>query len=145
MTTKSIVSVFEKAKGHLADRMLAGLKGGLDAGGEAGPIHSAGIKISHQVPWPIIDLRCDWTEECPITKQSEIWKIYKPQVPKLLGLKTDYKISVEKIEKFIDWKPFFQSWELHGNFPEILNDEKVGKAAKDLWNDAQVPGEVDCR
>ena len=78
--TKSIVSVFEKTKGHLADRMLAGLKGGLDAGGEAGPIHSAGIKISHQVSWPIIDLRCDWTEECPITKLSEIWKIYKPQV-----------------------------------------------------------------
>ena len=60
--------------------MLAGLKGGLDAGGEAGPIHSAGIKISHEVSWPIIDLRCDWTEECPITKLSEIWKIYKPQV-----------------------------------------------------------------
>ena len=72
--------VFEKTKGHLADRMLAGLKGGLDAGGEAGPIHSAGIKISHQVSWPIIDLRCDWTEECPITKLSEIWKVYKPQV-----------------------------------------------------------------
>ena len=78
--TKSIISVFEKTKGHLADRMLAGLKGGLDAGGEAGPIHSAGIKISHEVSWPIIDLRCDWTEECPITKLSEIWKIYKPQV-----------------------------------------------------------------
>jgi len=78
--TKSVVSVFEKTKGHLADRMLAGLKGGLDAGGEAGPIHSAGIKISYQVSWPIIDLRCDWTEECPITKLSEIWKIYKPQV-----------------------------------------------------------------
>ena len=68
--TKSIVSIFEKTKGHLADRMLAGLKSGLDAGGEAGPIHSAGIKISHQVSWPIIDLRCDWTEECPITKLS---------------------------------------------------------------------------
>ena len=78
--TKSVISVFEKTKGHLADRMLAGLKGGLDAGGEAGPIHSAGIKISHEVSWPIIDLRCDWTEECPITKLSEIWKVYKPQV-----------------------------------------------------------------
>ena len=76
----ALISVFEKTKGHLADRMLAGLKGGLDAGGEAGPIHSAGIKISHEVSWPIIDLRCDWTEECPITKLSEIWKIYKPQV-----------------------------------------------------------------
>ena len=78
--TKVIVSVFEQNKGHLADRMLAGLKAGLDAGGEEGPIHSAGIKISHQVSWPIIDLRCDWTEDCPITKLFEIWKVYKPQV-----------------------------------------------------------------
>ena len=78
--TKVIVSAFEKNKGHLADRMLAGLKAGLDAGGEEGPIHSAGIKISHQVSWPMIDLRCDWTEDCPITKLFEIWKVYKPQV-----------------------------------------------------------------
>jgi len=78
--TKVIVSTFEQNKGHLADRMLAGLKAGLDAGGEEGPIHSAGIKISHQVSWPIIDLRCDWTEDCPITKLFEIWKVYKPQV-----------------------------------------------------------------
>ena len=76
-------------------------------------------------------------EKCRKNKFKFDWKSYKPHVPKLLGVKTDYKISVEKIEKFIDWKPFFQSWELHGNFPEILNDEKVGKAAKDLWNDAQ--------
>ena len=78
--TKVIVSAFEQNKGHLADRMLAGLKAGLDAGGEEGPIHSAGIKISHQVSWPIIDLRCDWTEDCPITKLFEIWRVYKPQV-----------------------------------------------------------------
>ena len=76
-------------------------------------------------------------EKCRKNKFKFDWKSYKPHVPKLLGLKTNYKISIEKIEKFIDWKPFFQSWELHGNFPEILNDEKVGKAAKDLWNDAQ--------
>lgn len=78
--TKVIISAFEQNKGHLADRMLAGLKAGLDAGGEEGPIHSAGIKISHQVSWPIIDLRCDWTEDCPVTKLFEIWKVYKPQV-----------------------------------------------------------------
>ena len=76
-------------------------------------------------------------DKCRKNKFKFDWKNYKPHVPKLLGLKTNYQISVEKIEKFIDWKPFFQSWELHGNFPEILNDEKVGKAAKDLWNDAQ--------
>ena len=89
--TKVIVSAFEQNKGHLADRMLAGLKAGLDAGGEEGPIHSAGIKISHQVSWPIIDLRCDWTEDCPITKLFEIWKIYKPQVNDYLQRAIDPK------------------------------------------------------
>ena len=46
------------------------------------------------------------------------------------------EISIKQICDYIDWKPFFQSWELHGNFPQILNDQKVGKAANDLYNDA---------
>ena len=54
-----------------------------------------------------------------------------------MGIKTNYKIPVSKIEEFIDWKPFFQSWELYGNFPQILNDKKVGSAARDLWEDAK--------
>ena len=77
---KSVVKEFENTSGHIGDRLLAGLKSGLDAGGEAGSIHSAGIKISDKVSWPIIDLRCDWTEDCPIVKLFEAWKIYKPQV-----------------------------------------------------------------
>ena len=76
----TVVKEFENTSGHIGDRLLAGLKGGLDAGGEAGSIHSAGIKISDKVSWPIIDLRCDWTEDCPIVKLLEAWKIYKPQV-----------------------------------------------------------------
>lgn len=76
----AVVKEFENTSGHIGDRLLAGLKGGLDAGGEAGSIHSAGIKISDKVSWPIIDLRCDWTEDCPIVKLFEAWKIYKPQV-----------------------------------------------------------------
>tara|TARA_Y100001970_G_scaffold292248_1_gene432701 strand:+ start:5283 stop:5972 length:690 start_codon:yes stop_codon:yes gene_type:complete len=78
--SQQIINIFEKTKGHLADRLLAALKGGLDTGGEVGPIHSAGIKISQAVAWPIIDLRCDWTEECPITNLQQAWTIYKPQV-----------------------------------------------------------------
>ena len=76
----AVVKEFENTSGHIGDRLLAGLKSGLDAGGEAGSIHSAGIKISDKVSWPIIDLRCDWTEDCPIVKLFEAWKIYKPQV-----------------------------------------------------------------
>ena len=77
---QAIVKIFENTSGHLGDRLIEALIGGLDAGGEAGPVHSAGIKISDKVSWPIVDLRCDWTEDSPIKKLSEIWKVYKPQL-----------------------------------------------------------------
>ena len=44
------------------------MRAGLDAGGEAGPIHSAGMKVVDKVPRPVADLRCDWTEDCPISE-----------------------------------------------------------------------------
>jgi len=52
----------------------------LNAGGEAGSLHSAGIQICDDVSWPVVDLRCDWTEECPIGAISNAWNIYKPQI-----------------------------------------------------------------
>jgi len=78
--SRSIVEKFENASGHLGERLITSLQGGLEAGGEAGPIHSAGMKISHKVSWPIVDLRCDWSEDCPIKKLSEAWNVYKPLV-----------------------------------------------------------------
>ena len=78
--TKAVVDKFEKTQGDLGDRLISALQGGLDAGGEAGPVHSAGIQISDKVSWPIVDLRCDWSDDCPVKKLSQLWKIYKPQV-----------------------------------------------------------------
>jgi uncharacterized Ntn-hydrolase superfamily protein len=78
--TKAVVEKFEKTQGNLGDRLVSALQGGLDAGGEAGPIHSAGMQISDKVSWPIVDLRCDWSNDCPVKKLSQLWKIYKPQV-----------------------------------------------------------------
>ena len=78
--TKAVVDKFEKTQGDLGDRLVSALQGGLDAGGEAGPIHSAGMQISDKVSWPIVDLRCDWSDDCPVKKLSQLWKIYKPQV-----------------------------------------------------------------
>jgi len=77
---KAIVENYQNSSGNLGDRLIASLQGGLEAGGEAGPIHSAGMKISDKVSWPIIDLRCDWSEDSPINKLSEAWNVYKPQV-----------------------------------------------------------------
>jgi uncharacterized Ntn-hydrolase superfamily protein len=77
---EAIVYGFEKSSGHLADRLISALMVGLQEGGEAGPVHSAGIKVSHTVSWPIVDLRCDWSETCPIEMVSDAWKVYKPQM-----------------------------------------------------------------
>ena len=77
---QAIVDGFLGAAGHLGDRLIAAMRTGLAAGGEAGPIHSAGIKIVDNVSWPVADLRCDWTEECPIENISVAWDIYKPQL-----------------------------------------------------------------
>lgn len=77
---QAVVDGFRNASGHLGDRLMAAMQAGLAAGGEAGPVHSAGLKIVDRVDWPIVDLRCDWTEECPIAAVSEAWLVYKPQI-----------------------------------------------------------------
>ena len=76
----AIVAGFEAATGHLGDRLIAAMRAGLAAGGEAGPVHSAGLQLCGTVPWPVADLRCDWTEECPIEEVAAAWEVYKPQL-----------------------------------------------------------------
>ena len=51
-----------------------------DAGGEAGPVHSAGMKLVDTVSWPVADLRCDWTDEDPIEALARLWDVYRPQL-----------------------------------------------------------------
>ncbi len=77
---QAIVDSFLGTSGHLGDRLIAALRAGLAAGGEAGPVHSAGMKIVDAVSWPVADLRCDWTEGCPIETIATAWEIYKPQL-----------------------------------------------------------------
>ena len=77
---QAIVDGFLAAPGHLGDRLIAAVQAGLAAGGEAGPVHSAGLKIVDAVSWPVADLRCDWTEDCPIAAVATAWDIYKPQL-----------------------------------------------------------------
>ncbi|MCP9765567.1 methionine synthase [Lacihabitans soyangensis] len=70
-------------------------------------------------------LKIDW-ENTQITK------------PKFLGTKVFENYSLKEIAEFIDWTPFFQSWDLHGHYPKILKDEVVGIEAQKLYDDAQV-------
>ena len=65
---------------HLAERLLLALQAGVDAGGEEGPVHSAGLKVAHQHSWPLVDLRIDWVEDNPITELMKLWRAYEPQM-----------------------------------------------------------------
>ncbi len=76
----AIVEGFLGATGHLGDRLVAALRAGLAAGGEAGPVHSAGMLLVDRQPWPLADLRCDWTEDCPVEAVATAWEVYKPQM-----------------------------------------------------------------
>ena len=64
---------------HLGDRLIASLGAGLAAGGEAGPVHSAGLLLAADVPWPIADLRVDWSDD-PIADLSRLWTLWKPRM-----------------------------------------------------------------
>jgi uncharacterized Ntn-hydrolase superfamily protein len=77
---RAMVQGFELATGHLGDRLMAALQAGLAAGGEAGPVHSAGLKIADRLSWPLVDLRIDWSETDPIEALAQAWDVYRPQM-----------------------------------------------------------------
>ncbi len=84
----AMVTAFESASGHLGDRLMAALQAGLTAGGEAGPVHSAGLKIADTLDWPLVDLRVDWSQT-PIQDLEIAWQIYRPQMAAYVQRATD--------------------------------------------------------
>lgn len=72
------------------------------------------------------------------TNKAKIdWSGYAPPKPAFLGLKVFEDYPLEELVDFIDWSPFFASWELRGKYPAILQDPTVGEAARNLFADAQ--------
>ena len=69
-------------------------------------------------------LKIDW-------KKSDIYK------PNLTGARSLLNFPLEELVPYIDWSPFFRSWDLHGKYPEILVDDIVGSQATSLFEDAQ--------
>jgi 5-methyltetrahydrofolate--homocysteine methyltransferase len=65
------------------------------------------------------------------------WEKFKPVTPTFTGTKAFSNYDLNEIEKYIDWQPFFIAWEMHGKFPQLLTDEKIGKEATKLFNDAK--------
>ncbi len=82
----AMVGAFEAATGEpLAERLLAAMQAGLAAGGEAGPVHSAGLVVVRDQPWPLADLRVDWTEGDPIAELAALWALWQPQQEAYVG------------------------------------------------------------
>ena len=75
-------------------------------------------------------------EEARKNKFKIDWNNYEAVKPNFIGTKT-VEVALSDLVDFIDWTPFFQSWELYGKYPAILTDEVVGEQASDLFKDAQ--------
>ena len=75
----AMVEAFAGSKGHLGERLMLALEAGLKAGGEAGPVHSAGLKVADRLSWPFVDLRIDWSDD-PIGLLRSAWDVYAPQM-----------------------------------------------------------------
>ena len=76
----TMIEAFEQTTGLLAERLLAAMHAAMTAGGEAGPVHSAALKVVDDLTWPLIDLRVDWAEHDPIGELDNLWQAYRPQM-----------------------------------------------------------------
>jgi 5-methyltetrahydrofolate--homocysteine methyltransferase len=86
-------------------------------------------KKSDNVLVPLADARAN---AAPI-----LWQHYVPKKPSFVGVKHFSDYDLEKIIPYIDWTPFFQTWELAGRYPNILQDDIVGETARTLFQDAK--------
>jgi 5-methyltetrahydrofolate--homocysteine methyltransferase len=75
-------------------------------------------------------------EQAVASKETIDWESYQPVKPKVDGVKVLRNYDLASIARYIDWGPFFIGWEMPGRFPEVLSDEKFGKEATRLYNDA---------
>jgi 5-methyltetrahydrofolate--homocysteine methyltransferase len=79
--------------------------------------------------WPLAKARANKT---PLD-----WRAYTPPTPKFIGRRVFKNFDLAELAKFIDWGPFFQTWDLAGPFPAILKDEVVGTEAVRVYADGQ--------
>lgn len=75
--------------------------------------------------------------DCIENKVAIDWTGFNATPPSFTGNKAIEITDLSVLVDYIDWKPFFIAWELHGNFPAILTDEVVGEVASKLYQDAQ--------
>ncbi|MDF0513937.1 DUF1028 domain-containing protein [Agromyces sp. H3Y2-19a] len=75
----AMVVRFEQTEGDLEMRLLAALRAAIDAGGEAGPVHSAGLSVVRGNGWRVTDLRVDWVDDDPIGELGRLVEVWLPQ------------------------------------------------------------------
>jgi len=75
-------------------------------------------------------------EQARLNKLKLDWEAYTPITPNFIGTKT-IEVTIETLVPYIDWTPFFRTWELFGKYPAILTDEVVGEQAQSVFDDAQ--------
>lgn len=80
--------------------------------------------------WPLAQARSN--------KWQGDWQHYRPATPKFLGRRVLRRCNLAEASQYIDWTPFFQTWDLAGKYPAILHDPVVGQEAQRVWDDAQV-------
>lgn len=77
----AMVARFAETKGQsLGDRLIAAMQAAIAAGGEEGPVHSAGMLLVRDVAWPVADLRVDWTDDDAIGALAALWERWKPEM-----------------------------------------------------------------
>lgn len=76
-------------------------------------------------------------EEARANKYQVDWKNYQPHAPKKIGSEVLHDYDLQEIAEYIDWTPFFQTWEMKGRYPKILDDPEKGVEARKLFADAQ--------
>ena len=77
-------------------------------------------------------------EQAQKNKVKIDWNNFTPVPPAFTGTKIFDSHPLQEIAKYIDWQPFFIAWEMHGKFPQLLSDEKIGTEATKLYKDAQL-------
>jgi len=77
-------------------------------------------------------------DEARANKMNIDWAGYTPPKPREMGIKVFHDVDYREIREYIDWTPYFQSWQLKGKYPDIFEDKFVGEEARKVYKDAQI-------
>src|SRR6201991_4536494 len=141
-TAVKIAPEFEKGVVHVLDASRSVTVAGSLLSPEQKPEFLQGIRTEYQKLKEDFANKKTVKQYLPIAKAQENkvkinWEKFQPFKPSFTGTKTFDGYDLEEIARYIDWGPFFITWELHGKFPQILQDEVVGSEATKLFNVAK--------